>query len=146
MEPIQVIRTRADLDGTAYFEFQPGRYSGDHWVDGSLYVQEEVFCLLEPTIRRHHPRFDHYDFATIGTHTWRAIIQDLVDLAQVARSASSLADLRRAGVGFHRAGVQVEFEQDFRHNAEALARMARDLTEWLRTTLERHEHVSVLGM
>ena len=41
MEPIKVIRSPDELEGTAYFEFLPGPYRGDHWVNGSVFIQEQ---------------------------------------------------------------------------------------------------------
>ena len=74
------------------------------------------------------------------------IIRELEELARRARASSSLADLREAGVGFHRPGVDAEFERDLRHNSVALADMAEGLARWLRQTLAEHDVVSVLGM
>jgi hypothetical protein len=146
MKPIKVIRSPAELEGTAYFEFLPGPYRGDHWVNGSVFVQEQVFCLIESALQRHHPGFDHYSSATIPESEWVLIIRELEELAQRTRASGSLADLREAGVGFHRHGVDAEFEQDLRQNSEALAELAEELAGWLRGTLADHEVVSVLGM
>ena len=65
MEPIELIQSTAALEGTAYFEFLPGPYHGDHWGEASVFVQEQVFCLIESALQRHHPGFDHYSAATI---------------------------------------------------------------------------------
>jgi hypothetical protein len=146
MEPIGLIQDTAYLDGTAYFEFQPGRFKGDFWLAGSAFLPEEVFCYLEPTIRRHHPGFDHYAHVTIGSAAWNRIVQDLEGLTPVIRKAASVADLRRVGVGFHRPGVDVEFEDQFSSNADALATLIEELACWLREQLRTHTVISVLGM
>ena len=146
MEAIEIVRTKAELPDTSYFEFLPGPYRGQHWAAESVYVQEEIFCLIEPIIRQHHPGYDHYSHSGIPASEWSKIIADLHALATRARSATSLADLRQAGVGFHRRGIDAEFEQDLGNNAHALAQLADDLSRWLRETLRSHGMVTVLGM
>jgi hypothetical protein len=111
-----------------------------------VFVQEQVFCLIESALQRHHPGFDHYSSATIPESEWVLIIRQLEELARRARASDSLADLRKAGVGFHRRGVDAQFEQDLRHNSVALADLAEELASWLQRTLAEHEVVSVLGM
>jgi hypothetical protein len=101
---------------------------------------------LEPTIRSHHPGFDHYAHVTIGSAAWNRIVQDLEGLTPVIRKAASVADLRRVGVGFHRPGVDVEFEDQFSSNADALATLIEELACWLREQLRTHTVISVLGM
>jgi len=146
MERIEIHRAKAELPDTAYFEFLPGPYRGYHWVEGSVYLQEEIFCLIERVLQRHHPGLDHYGQCSIPASEWSSIISDLEQLAKQARSALSLADLREAGVGFHRRGIDVEFQQDFGRNAHALADLADGLVHWLRTALASHDVISVLGM
>jgi hypothetical protein len=146
MEAIEIVRTKAELPDTSYFEFLPGPYRGEHWAAESVYVQEEIFCLIEPIIRQHHPGYDHYSHSSIPAVEWSKIIADLQLLANRARSATSLADLRQAGVGFHRRGIDTEFEQDFTNSAHALANLADDLSVWLRDALRDQDVVSVLGM
>ena len=146
MEAIEIVRTKADLPDTSYFEFLPGPYRGQHWAPESVYVQEEIFCLIEPIIRQHHPGYDHYSHSSIPAVEWSRIIADLQALATRARSANSLADLRQAGVGFHRRGIDAEFEQDFANNTHALAKLADDLSLWVRDALRSQDVVSVPGM
>jgi len=146
MEPVELIRDTALLEGTAYFEFQPGPYQGNHWTRDSVFLAEEVFCYFEPLITRHHSEFDHYNFSAIPASTWKGILSDLEEIAASARAATCVSDLRRADVGFHRAGLDSEFEGNFRSNSDALSKLAHELAVWVRDQLRDHECVSVLGM
>lgn len=145
MDPIRLIRDKSELQGTCYIEVLPGEYKGQCWNDGSLFLAEDVFGLVEPVIKRHEPRFDHYSFVAIRRPAWERITADLVRLADRAESATGIGDLR-GEVGFIFRPTEAEFAQDFRANADSLARLARELAGWVREQLREHECVSVLGM
>lgn len=145
MDPIRLIRNRAELRGTCYFELLPGEYSGKCWNDGSVFLAEDVFALLEPVIARHEPRFDHYSFVGIAAHTWERIITDLEQLADRAEAASNVGDILGEDGPFFTT-IRTEFARSIRTNADALARLARELIGWLRENLKSHDCVSVLGI
>jgi hypothetical protein len=145
LNPIRLIHDRQELGGTVYFELLPGPYRGKCWNEGSLFVEEDVFCLLEPTISRHHSGFDHYSFTTIGSSVWREIVIDLRQLSRTAASAKTFADLR-PHVGFCFTNSDADFEADFEGNKEALARLARELATWVDSCVEEKECISILGI
>jgi hypothetical protein len=63
MDPqIHLIRDKRQLEGTAYFEFLPGRYTGQHWNEKSVYLDEEVLGLIEKPFMDSLPSYDHYAF------------------------------------------------------------------------------------
>lgn len=145
MDPIRLIRDRAELEGTCYFEFLPGKYRGLCWNDESVYLAEDVFGLIEPIIARHVDGFDHYSFVGIRRSTWEWIIADLERLAHQAATAANIGELR-GNIGFISAPTEERFASHFRANADALAALARELSAWLRQQLQEHECVSVLGI
>ena len=145
MIPIRLIREKSQLQGTCYFELLPGKYREQCWNDGSVFMAEDIFALIEPIIARHEPRFDHYSFVDIRPTTWNQIIADLERLAERAELAEDIGELREE-VGFSFASRERAFAQEFRANAEALSRLARELSGWLRDQLKRNECISVLGI
>jgi hypothetical protein len=145
MEPICLIRYKQELRGTCYFEFLPGEYRNECWNEGSVFLAEEVFGLIEPIFARHEPNFDHFSFVGIQRPTWERIISDLEVLVNAARSSEDMANLRGA-VGFTFTTSEKQSDRNFRVNADTLANMAEELIDWLREQLRQHECVSVLGM
>ena len=145
MSPIRLIKDKAELRGTCYFEFLPGEYKEECWNDGSVFLDEETFALIEAIIARHEPRFDHYSFVGIRRPVWEGIMADLKRLAISVDGATSVSDIRDA-VGFFFTTSEREFAENLRSNAEALAKLIRELVAWLRVQLKTHESVSVLGM
>jgi hypothetical protein len=145
MEPLCLIRDKQQLRGTCYFEFLPGKYKGQCWNEGSVFLPEEVFSYLEQVIRRHESRFDHYAFTAIRRPTWEKIIADLERLTAKIGEAEAVSDLE-SDVGFFFSDSAREFAKDFRVNADRLAALTRDLVAWLQEQLQKEDCVSVLGM
>jgi hypothetical protein len=145
MAPIYLIKDKADLRGTCYFELLPGEYKEECWNDASVFLDEETFALIEPIVARHEPRFDHYSFVGIRRAVWEGIMADMEQLAIRLDGATSISDIRDA-VGFFFTTSEREFAEKLRSNAEALAKLIRELVAWLRSQLKEHESVSVLGM
>lgn len=144
MNSIILIHDRSELKGTCYFELLPGEYRDTCWNEGSVFLSEETFLLIEPVVARHERRFDHYSFVGIRRHVWNAIIVDLDSLAKRCESAKCLGDLGLSFSLFE--STESEFNRDFSSSSAALAKLSRELTGWLRTTLRTHECVTILGM
>lgn len=145
MDPIRLIRDKSELRGTCYFELLPGEYHERCWNEGSVFLAEEVFALIEPVIARHEPRFDHYAFVGTQRATWERIISDLERVAERVRSAKSVGGLR-GEVGYFFTTTEGEFAADFELNAEALVSLIGDLVGWLREQLREQQYISILGM
>ena len=101
MSPVRLIRDTAELSGTCYFEFLPGPDRDKCWNEGSVFLAEDVFGLVEPIIARHEPAFDHYSFVGIRRPTWARILPELDELGRssgdpaVARLSAELASWLR---------------------------------------------------
>ncbi|MFO0805574.1 MAG: hypothetical protein U0791_20935 [Gemmataceae bacterium] len=145
MDPIRLIRDKTELQGTCYFEFLPGPYRNKCWNDGSVYLAEDVFGLIESIIERHEPRFDHFSFVGIRRTAWRRIVIDLDQLAKAADNAKHVGDLRDK-IGFIYEPSEAEFARDFRANSDSLAQLARALADWIWQQVQEHECITVLGI
>jgi len=42
VDAITLIQSRADLQGMAYVEFQPGTFVGNHWQEGSVFLTQQL--------------------------------------------------------------------------------------------------------
>lgn len=88
-----IYRNPADLDSTGFFEIGPGRYSGEHWQDGFVFVWEDAFAFAEGIVIRHFPDYDHFAMNDIQkevgltiTSEWRRAareLQSVVDSSNV---------------------------------------------------------------
>ena len=67
MDPkIRLSRDKSLLEGTAYFEFLPGHYVKEHWNDSSVFLDEEIMCLIERPFMDALPDYDHYSFFDVS--------------------------------------------------------------------------------
>lgn len=145
MEPIALIHNLSDLIGTCYFEFLPGGYKQQFWNEGSVFLAEATFGLIEPIIMRRERNFDHCAFVDIRRHIWEQIIADLVALAKRCDTATCIGDFS-SDIWFSSTTMQDDFAHDFAASAYALSKMSRELTGWLREALREHECIAILGM
>jgi len=145
MVPIRLLREKKELAGTGYFEIQPGRYDGQHWTDGSVFIDEEVFGYLEVIIERHDPTINHFAVSEVQREIWERIIVDFEQLAGKLRSTNDLGHLLDEVRFFNRDSAD-RFASDCRANADALAELIRELNSWLQEELKKHNCVSVLGV
>lgn len=144
-DAIRILRSRDELEGTAYIELLPGRYQGRSWNDGSLFFEEEVFGYLEPIIQRHEPGFDHYSFTGISAEKWTGIIADLERLSDELGKAQAFSELI-IRPGFLFGGTEAHFTFHFHDKKRELRELIQELVAWLKEQLKSHEWISVLGM
>lgn len=121
--PIKIITDKKELEGTCYFEIMLGKYKGSCWKDGSIFLDEEVFNLIESAFERHAPNYDHYVFTDISKEQWDKILNDLESTTTLDNFAQE-SDLKR----------------------EDIKKLIEELTVWVRQQLEREDCLAVLGL
>jgi hypothetical protein len=144
VDPIELLHDARALDGTCFIELLPGKYRGECWGTSSLFLSEETWAYLEPTVRRHFPAYDHYAFMEIPNTTWTQIRADLARIARALDSAASLDDVPE--LGFFFVETRSEFEANFAVHVRQLSSLIAELDAWLRVQCSQHEVVSVLGI
>ena len=142
---IKLFRSTAELEGTAYFELLPGPYRNSCWGPDSVFLDEEGFGFVEPVFVRWCPTFDHYAFTEIGRPLWGDILKELDALADLLRGEPSDENIR-ATFGFFFGDTEENFFAHPRENRKALREMIESLAGWVRTKLEQHDVVSLLGL
>ncbi len=76
MNNIRIIKNKTELEGTVYFEFLPGAFSGICWNEGSLFLDDETFGFLEIALEKHIPDYDRYEFIEIKLEAWLEVIRE----------------------------------------------------------------------
>ncbi len=142
---IQLIRDKSSLEGTAYFEFLPGRYANKHWNDGSVFMDEEIMCLIERPFMDALPDYDHYAFCDVSRARWGEVIRHLDAFRDKLSAAQGPGDVTRE---FCRvwAGTKESFTRDFENNRKKLIDLIVEFTAWVQEVLGEHESIAVLGM
>lgn len=112
----RLITDPSDLEGTVYYEFQPGSYSGQHWKMGSVFVSDDAFDELEPVLSLHITHLDPLGPNIVETGTWALMAQDLRRVVSLNQVTEGFVDL------------------------------FLDLAAWLEWASAQHETVSLLGI
>lgn len=144
-DAIRLIYDRSELRGTCYFELLPGRYEGECWRHGSVFITEESWGYLEPTVQVVERLYDHYSFIDVPSANWREILTLLRVLAADIERAQKVAQLP-SQIGFFFSTSRATFAARFRANRDALVALIRDLCAWIERQLETHEYVAILGI
>ena len=77
----RVRRTKADLDSAGFMEVGPGRYLGEHWQEGFLFIWEDAFIVAEGTLAKHLPSYDHFGMHDVPRSTGLRVTAEWRELA-----------------------------------------------------------------
>lgn len=125
----------------------PGVYQGAKSIDEATHITEEAFWFLEPGVREHCARYTsdaHYGVTAISREEWSGILDEWESLRttlDVAVLSTDLGILRRVP-GYTRR----EFIRDLARNRSKLSKLIRELSRVIRSELENHTEISVLGI
>jgi hypothetical protein len=145
MSFLHILKEKSDLEGTAYIELLPGKYTGKCWNKGSLFLDEATFGFFEKIVERSLPEYDHYAFTEVSSTRWQPIIIRLKALAKELSSAEALEDIP-TDAHFYFNDTEQRFMKDFKVNTRLLQQVATELAGWLEVTLRQHESVTILGL
>lgn len=117
---IRLINQVSQLDGTQYFEFLPGPYKGRCFTDDSVFIEEDVFGIIEPIFQELVPKYQRNAFNKVLKEDWAKIVAEMQQQrVNIANSPNS--------------------------DAELLA-MIDQFTSWVIKTLGTYEEISILGI
>jgi hypothetical protein len=145
MSFLHILNEKSDLEGTAYIELLPGRYTGKCWNKGSLFLDEATFGFFEKIVERSLPEYDHYAFTEVSSTRWQPIIIRLKSLAEELSAAQAPKDIP-TDVHFYFNDTEQRFMKDFKVNTRLLQQVSTELAGWLEVTLRHHESVTILGL
>jgi hypothetical protein len=69
-------RSPAELGSTGFVEIGPGRHSGVHWQEGSLFIWGDAFGMAEGLISKHLASYDHLEMNDIPEDIGKRVIAD----------------------------------------------------------------------
>lgn len=140
-----LLTQRSQLTETVYFEFLPGKFRGQTFTDESVFLEDEVFALLENMVVKHVPDFDRTAFTAVTKESWESILADFQTFKDKLAKASSVSDIK-SDIRFLNATTEETLSKDFPTHKTELIGMIDNLTGWLRTTLQSQEIISILGV
>lgn len=90
---IHLITDPHELRGTLYIELMPGAYQGKCWCQGSVFLSEEAFHVLEHAFRRHVPEYNYYSFMELPRLQGCSFVAELTALSRALQGESLVAPL-----------------------------------------------------
>lgn len=138
----RIRRAKSDLEGTGYIEIAAGQHAGARRQDGSLFVSEDAFAVVDGVIARHFPSYDRAapndipkDVGSRIAAEWREIAEWLpVMRADEARVALNVATSFGAG-----------FDGELARDRAAVVDFLRGLADGCDDFYSRDEWLCVLG-
>ena len=145
MSFLRIIKDKAHLKGTAYIELMPGKYKGECWNQGSLFLDEDTFGFFEGIISKHLPEYDHYAFTEVSSSRWQSIVARLKGFAAEVRAARRPADLP-SDIYYFMNDTEQRFNEEFSESAQRLQEVTSELAGWLETAAKNNDAVTILGL
>jgi len=139
----RIRRQKSELDSTAYVEVGPGKYSGQHWQAGFLFVTEDAFGVAEGIVARHFAQYDHFGMNEIPRTIGSQIVRDWSVTAKhlpTMERDEALDALNIAQTFSKRLGDQVI------PNRMEISAMLDELATEVGSYYEREEWVCILGL
>lgn len=68
-------KERKASHSTCYLEFQKGKYRGNHWLEDSISLHDDIFHELHlyRLFVRAMPEFDHYGITEVTEYEWETL-------------------------------------------------------------------------
>ena len=139
----RIYRSKHELKSTGYIEVAPGKYSGTHWQEGSLFVWEDAFRMAEGILAKHLTSYDHFsmndvpkDIGQRVTPEWRRVAARLEEMA--ADEATGAFNLIASYGGRH--------DTEVISHRTAIARMLTELADACDEFYSRGDWVCILGI
>ncbi len=139
----RIRRAKSELESKAYIEIAPGEWKGVHRQDGSLFVREEAFTVVEGVVARHFPSYDHGAMNDIPKHVGQRIVAEWRDIAQWL----PLLKPDEARVALNAATwFGAAFDEDLTNHRVEVVALLRGLADGCDAFYSREQWICVLGV
>jgi hypothetical protein len=128
-------------EGTVYFELLPRKFEDECWNKDSIYIDEDVFYLIEKVFINSIPDYDHYAFTEVGKDEIQRVIDGLNKLFEGLEGESF-----QVGELFVNNTIDYEVEAGWDVIKPNLKVLCKELSNWLLHVLESRKTLTVLGI
>lgn len=142
------IRKWDERNGGLFMGLCPGKYSGKKSRDHAIFIAENSFGCIEPTIKecsvQFSRKYSHWGVTEVLRDEWYEIIPRLKTLKGAVMRASNPEELRKALSQSE--ALESEFNLHFEMNRNGLCALIDQLLPWIEKTLHEDCSVSILGL
>ncbi len=137
--------TKKDLSGSLYVEIQPGKFKGEHWSETSIFLDEEAFGYLLPSIKKRYKNFSYYGFNDITCFIWKDILKELDKTKFILQSTPEESRIQHY-IEFVEEGMDIAFKKSYKENLQHAIRIIDEFQRWMYKNIEKNEYIAVLGI
>lgn len=131
---------RPAQDGDGHVEIGTGRPAATHRAEGSLFVGEAAFKVVEGIFRKHYKKYDHYEIRNISRTTGMKIAANLREASERALACKGKEIL---SVLEYRLESSPQTVADFIRNKAAISKMLVGLADHIEHAYENDEWICV---
>lgn len=141
------IKSATEKSGGLNIGLSAGPYRGKLSHLEAIYVTEDAFTVLEPSIVRHCPRygqFGHWGVTHVVKDEWMPVLGDWSTAERLLAQASTVTVLRETLLLPKQIALCIG--TSFASSPEPLRQMLQGLIAWIRYVLLRFDEVCILGI
>jgi hypothetical protein len=139
----RIRRAKSELDSTGYIEITAGKYTSTRWRDGSLFIWEDAFTVVEGVVARHFPSYDHLAMNDIPKDIGSRIVLEWRDIAEWLPAVKP--DEARVALNVA-TSFGASFDDELTNHRADIVELLRGLADGCDDFYSRGEWVCVLGM
>jgi hypothetical protein len=141
---MEIIYSLQELKGTCYFGILPGKYLGECWIEGSIFIDDIQFTFLEPVIAKSYSKFDHYGFNEINSDVWKEILNDFAEFSELIKSFDE-KKIENYIKGYFKNSTN-HFVTEYQSKSAEIIKFIAEFTNWIEEKSKSFEYISVLGI
>jgi hypothetical protein len=130
-------------EGTVFFELLPRSFGNRCWNSDSIYIDEEVFGLIEQIIIESVSSYDHYAFTELRPKEIERVIAGLDNLETLLAYDAPEAKGR---FGYIFKSTESEIMNEWDRIRPELMNLCREFSGWLKTIFQSGKIVTILGI
>jgi len=136
-------RDKSLLTDTCFIEIGPGKYSGEHWQEGFVFVDEDDFACAEGILKNYFPDYDHFGTNDISKSTGLLII---TEWRRAATNIERLEPQEAARLLRPHDAARPGLIADISGHRKEIQALLNDLADELERLYRTDDWVCVLGM
>lgn len=146
IESIEIIDNLESLKGTCYLEIKPGKFTGEHWNEGSIFFTDETFTYFSNVIEKHCSKYSLWGMCEIDRETWKLIVEGLEDIKLFLMANPNPYELTNY-IGFlYPDTTEKYFKENFTQNLNGLIQVITEFQTWITAKIKKYECISILGI
>lgn len=143
LSDIQVFSLDSKPSGTTFFELLPRKYEGVCWNADAVYVEEEVFGLIEPIIYQSVSTYDHYSF----TELYPAEVEKIVaGLERLINQIERYDEQKLIELGYLFQTTAARVAEDWISIRPRLLHLCSTLRDWFSQVLLDGKNMTLMGI